>query len=815
METSDLLGSEQLSIMPLGAGAEVGRSCIVVKFKGKNIMLDCGIHPAYSGMAALPFFDEVDPESIDLVLITHFHLDHAASLPFFMEKTNYKGPVYMTHPTKAIYKWLLADYVKVSTVASASAPSSAESGQLYTENDLIKSYERITAIDYHQEVEYNGIKFTALNAGHVLGAAMFSIEIAGVRILYTGDYSREEDRHLMAAETPQKKPDVMICESTYGVHSHQPRLERESRFTSLVHQIVSRGGRCLIPVFALGRAQELLLILDEYWQANPELQEIPVYYASALAKKCMTVYQTYVNMMNDRIRRQISINNPFIFRHVQNLRSMEHFKDDGPCVMMASPGMLQNGLSRELLEKWAPHPRNGLIIPGYVVEGTLAKMVLSEPKEFPAMKQNTSSTLMVPLKMSVEYISFSAHVDFGQNSDFIDMLRPSQLILVHGESGEMLRLRSALLHKHSLNDKLCSQPSNYLIGNAINDGVDDNNDVGNGNGNERRLLNVHCPRNCEPVDMRFRGEKFIKIVGSMVSDLSRGRNAAGKTYDDATAATTTDNDGCNGDRISKDSTKCDVSVVKGVLVGKDFEYQLMNKEDLQSYTSSTGGLCSVELEEEQIVRCRAPITLIEWSLSQLYGKDSVKRLVTGGGGGGGLSYDIVLLDKFTISPIVLSSSQADQKEESKSKAVYEYSIRWSGNPMNDIVADSVVMLILGVESSKAAVKVTNSGSSACSHGKGKGKGKIVDNHHDCDGENLKNYDDDDVDLKNSLIKEFLKDQLGDLNATKDSWSFDVDGTLLSVNTMDYSVVCEDKTILTKVKKMIARISSMIDADVVI
>lgn len=799
METSDLLGSEQLSIMPLGAGAEVGRSCIVVKFKGKNIMLDCGIHPAYSGMAALPFFDEVDPESIDLVLITHFHLDHAASLPFFMEKTNYKGPVYMTHPTKAIYKWLLADYVKVSTVATASAPSSAESGQLYTENDLIKSYERITAIDYHQEVEYNGIKFTALNAGHVLGAAMFSIEIAGVRILYTGDYSREEDRHLMAAETPQKKPDVMICESTYGVHSHQPRLERESRFTSLVHQIVSRGGRCLIPVFALGRAQELLLILDEYWQANPELQEIPVYYASALAKKCMTVYQTYVNMMNDRIRRQISINNPFIFRHVKNLRSMEHFKDDGPCVMMASPGMLQNGLSRELLEKWAPHPRNGLIIPGYVVEGTLAKLVLSEPKEFPAMKQNTSSTLTVPLKMSVEYISFSAHVDFGQNSDFIEMLRPSQLILVHGESGEMLRLRSALLHKHFLNDKLCSQPSNYLIGNVINDG-DGGDGVGD-NGSERRLLNVHCPRNCEPVDMRFRGEKFIKIVGSMVSDLS-GRNTAANINDDATAST--DNDGCNGDEIVNGS-KCDVSVVKGVLVGKDFEYQLMNKEDLQSYTSSTGGLCSVELEEEQIVRCRAPITLIEWSLSQLYGKDSVRRLAAG------LSYDIVLLDKFTISPVVLSSSQADQKEDSKSKAVFEYSIRWSGNPMNDIVADSVVMLILGVESSKAAVKVTNSGGSTCSHGKDKGKN--VDNHHDCDGENLKNLSD--VDLKNSLIKEFLKDQLGELKATKDSWSFDVDGTLLSVNTMDYSVVCEDKAILTKVKKMITRISSMVDADVVI
>ena len=148
-------------------------------------------------------------------------------------------------------------------------------------------------------------------------------------------------------------PDVLIVESTYGVQIHEPRLERENRFTGivdkcnffksqgLVHDIVRRGGRCLIPVFALGRAQELLLILDEYWEAHPELHGIPIYYASALAKKCMTVYQTYINMMNDKIRQQISVSNPFMFKHISNLKSMDHFEDTGPCVVMASPGMLQ------------------------------------------------------------------------------------------------------------------------------------------------------------------------------------------------------------------------------------------------------------------------------------------------------------------------------------------------------------------------------------------------------------------------------------------------------------------------------------------
>lgn len=131
---------------------------------------------------------------------------------------------------------------------------------------------------------------------------------------------------------------IILKESTYGTHIHEKREERERRFTMLVNDIVNRGGRCLIPVFALGRAQELLLILgkkyillyiiiylynlilDEYWGLHPELHDIPIYYASSLAKKCMAVYQTYINAMNDRIKRQIAVNNPFVFKHITNLK---------------------------------------------------------------------------------------------------------------------------------------------------------------------------------------------------------------------------------------------------------------------------------------------------------------------------------------------------------------------------------------------------------------------------------------------------------------------------------------------------------------
>ncbi|XP_034236974.1 cleavage and polyadenylation specificity factor 73 [Thrips palmi] len=471
--------SDLLQVRPLGAGQEVGRSCIMIEFKGKKIMLDCGIHPGLSGIDALPFVDLIEADEIDLLLISHFHLDHCGALPWFLQKTSFKGRCFMTHATKAIYRWLLSDYIKVSNIATEQ--------MLYTEADLEASMDKIEVLNFHEEKDVLGIKFWAYNAGHVLGAAMFMIEIAGVKILYTGDFSRQEDRHLMAAEIPNVHPDVLITESTYGTHIHEKREDREGRFTSLVHDIVNRGGRCLIPVFALGRAQELLLILDEYWSLHPELHDIPIYYASSLAKKCMAVYQTYINAMNDKIRRQIAISNPFVFQHISNLKGIDHFEDIGPCVVMASPGMMQSGLSRELFESWCTDTKNGVIIAGYCVEGTLAKTILSEPEEIVTM---TGQKL--PLKMSVDYISFSAHTDYQQTSEFIRALKPPHVVLVHGEQNEMSRLKAALQREYE------DDPTTKM--------------------------EIHNPRNTVAVELYFRGEKTAKVMGSLAVEKPKPGN---------------------------------------------------------------------------------------------------------------------------------------------------------------------------------------------------------------------------------------------------------------------------------------------------
>jgi cleavage and polyadenylation specificity factor subunit 3 len=455
----------------------------MLEYKGKSLMLDCGIHPGLHGLDALPYVDLIEPEEIDVLLITHFHLDHCGALPWFLNKTTFKGRVFMTHATKAIYRWLLSDYIKVSNIAADQ--------MLYSEKDLESSMNRIEVINFHQEVEVNGIKFWAYTAGHVLGAAMFMIEIAGVKVLYTGDFSREEDRHLMAAEIPSIVPDVLIMEATFGTHVHEKREDREARFTSTVHSIVTRGGRCLIPVFALGRAQELLLILDDFWASHPELHDIPIYYASALAKKCMSVYQTFIGAMNEKVREQIGISNPFIFRHISSLKNVDDLDGLGTCVIMASPGMMQSGLSRDLFEAWCTDKKNGVVIAGYCVEGTLAKQVLSQPQEV-----TTLGGQRLPLRMSVNYITFAAHVDYQQSREFVLSLKPSHLVLVHGEQNEMNRLKSALERE------------------LESEGVSS--------------TQIYNPRNTQSVELHFKGEKVAKMVGKLVGeDLKSGQHVSG------------------------------------------------------------------------------------------------------------------------------------------------------------------------------------------------------------------------------------------------------------------------------------------------
>ena len=338
----------------------------------------------------------------------------------------------MTYPTKAIYKLIQVDSLKIAV--------GADEDNLFDRNDINNSLEKITPINYHEEIKYKGIKFTCYNAGHVLGGCMFLVDIAGVKILYTGDYSREKDRHIQPAEIPNERVDVLIVESTYGIKLHEPREIREKMFVETVHSIIKRGGHCQLPVYVLGRTQELQLILDEYWANNPDQHDIPMYYASTLMTKCMLVFQTYINMTGDIIRNSFKHgDNPFTFKHIEVLKNIDNSDLQLPSVIIASPGMLQKGLSRALFEKWCHDDRNGLILTGYCVESTFASDILNGKRQCKGIEGNELN-----VRMSVDYISFSAHCDFNETKDFIKCVDPKHIILVHGEKHEAERLKKEL-----------------------------------------------------------------------------------------------------------------------------------------------------------------------------------------------------------------------------------------------------------------------------------------------------------------------------------------------------------------------------------
>ncbi|KAH0472085.1 MAG: uncharacterized protein KVP18_001281 [Porospora cf. gigantea A] len=434
-----------LEITPLGAGCEVGRSCIHMTYRGQSILFDCGIHPAFSGVGALPIFDKSRLDEVDVCLVTHFHLDHCGGVPYLLNHTSFAGAVLMTPATKAVCNLLWRDYTRVYT-----GGPTVNNRPLFSVEDVVRTMKVVQTIDFHEVVEVHGIKITCFGAGHVIGACQFLVEIGGVRVLYTGDFSREDDRHVPKAEIPDVDVHVLICESTFGIRVTLPRKKREEAFLRSVQQVVSKGGKCLLPVFALGRAQEILLMLEEFWSKHERrLGNIPIYFVSPLSIKCMPILSGFISSAGDGVKNRAMLTgtDPFTFRFIQTVGKVSSIKGvitspNKPAVVMAAPGMLQTGPSRELFELLAGDPMNKIILTGYAVKGTVADALRRNPQSVQI------SDGAAKVKASFEEISFSAHSDFDQTWGFVEALRIPNIVLVHGEKNECQRLQAKMISKN-------------------------------------------------------------------------------------------------------------------------------------------------------------------------------------------------------------------------------------------------------------------------------------------------------------------------------------------------------------------------------
>lgn len=498
---------------------------------------------------------------------------------------------------------------------------------------------------------------------------MYLIEIAGLSVLFTGDYSRENDRHLIPAAVPANvKVDCLITESTFGISTHIPRSERETALLKSITTILNRGGRALLPVPAIGNAQELMLILEDYWHRHPEFQRYPIYFTSATARKCMVAYQTYIDAMNDNIRAKFQqsqgnnqVRGPWDFQFIRSFRGLDKFEDVGGCVMLASPGMLQNGVSRSLLERWAPDAKNGVVITGYNVEGTMARQIQTEPESIPAVMTNSQNQkgsvlgkraggpgdehggrTMIPRRCTVQEFSFAAHVDGQENKDFIEEVNAPVVILVHGEKHNMNRMKSRLLGM--------------------------------------KKFKVYAPANCEEVRIPFRREKVVRVVGRLANEIQPPPLPAAD-----------EEEGEDGEAKRR-------QVVSGVLVQNDFKLSLMAPEDLKEYAGLT---TTTILCRQKITLAAAGVELIRWALQGTFGSVTTASKVESNGA--------------VTNGSEKKSARAEETEDTIFEVMGgavrltcrkggEVDMEWEGNATNDSIADAVMAVLLTIESSPAAVR---------------------------------------------------------------------------------------------------------------
>uniref|UniRef100_W5M2E8 Integrator complex subunit 11 n=1 Tax=Lepisosteus oculatus TaxID=7918 RepID=W5M2E8_LEPOC len=430
----------EIKVTPLGAGQDVGRSCILVSIGGKNVMLDCGMHMGYNDDRRFPDFSYITQngrltEFLDCVIISHFHLDHCGALPYMSEMVGYDGPIYMTHPTKAICPILLEDFRKITVDKKGET-------NFFTSQMIKDCMKKVVAINLHQTVQVDDeLEIKAYYAGHVLGAAMVQIKVGSESVVYTGDYNMTPDRHLGAAWIDKCRPDIMISESTYATTIRDSKRCRERDFLKKVHETVERGGKVLIPVFALGRAQELCILLETFWERMN--LKAPIYFSTGLTEKANHYYKLFITWTNQKIRKTFVQRNMFEFKHIKAF-DRSYADNPGPMVVFATPGMLHAGQSLQIFKKWAGNEKNMVIMPGYCVQGTVGHKVLSGQK-----KLEMEGRQVLEVKMQVEYMSFSAHADAKGIMQLIRMAEPRSVLLVHGEAKKMEFLKEKIEQEFS------------------------------------------------------------------------------------------------------------------------------------------------------------------------------------------------------------------------------------------------------------------------------------------------------------------------------------------------------------------------------
>ena len=441
--------NKEVYIFCLGGVKQVGRSCFIVMTSESKIMLDCGINPGENNaIDAYPRIDWFDfkLEDLDAIIISHAHIDHQGFLPTLF-KYGYDGPVYCTEPTLPLMNLLQLDSVKISQNNGVYCP--------YEIRDINEIIKHCITLPYGKPTDISpDTTITLNNAGHIMGSATVHLNISGAHnILYSGDYKYAKTQLLDSAVSNYPRVETLITESTYGASSDLMPDQRVvyNSFTENINQTLTNGGKVLIPVPAVGRAQEIMLVLDKEMKEG-RLIEAPIY-IEGMISEASAIHMSYAHYLGQEVRRSVSQGiNPFQSEYFTVVNGWgkrdEVLKDQNPAIIMATSGMLEGGPSVEYFKEIATKENNKMIFVSYQINGTLGRRVLDGNTNEVSMMEKNGKVKVIPLKCKTQKIDgFSGHSDFNQILNFVSRIKPKRVLVNHGERTKSENTASTIYNK--------------------------------------------------------------------------------------------------------------------------------------------------------------------------------------------------------------------------------------------------------------------------------------------------------------------------------------------------------------------------------